>query len=350
MRWPWSRRRPEARAAYTDAIVGALLAQASGGSASTTPLGLASVETACGLYGRAFASAALAPDVTALTPSLLAGAVRSVLRRGEWVAAIEVVSGVVRLLPVASWDVAGSDPDPATWLYRCDLPAPSGTVRRTLPAGAVIHLQFASDPGRPWIGVSPIAYAAATGRLAAALERSLADESGGPVGHVVPMPPVTPEEDDDDTDPYAATRTDLGALRGGLALVDSVADGGGDRLLRPDSDWRPRRIGPNYPEAEVTLRAAVEASVCVAYGIPAAYMSATSAAAIRESWRAFIVGAVEPLARQFAVELGAKLDAPGLEFDFGALRSADVTGRARAVASLVTAGVSVEDARAAVGI
>ena len=38
----------------------------------------------------------------------------------------------------------------------------------------------------------------------------------------------------------------------------------------------------------------------------------------------------------------AKLDAPDLELDFTALRSADVTGRARALGSMVQAGIAPE--------
>ena len=253
---------------------------------------------------------------------------------------------------MASWDVLGFSPDPNTWSYRVTLATPSGRDEiETVPADAVVHLRFAVDPRRPWAGIAPLTWAASTGRLGAALERSLGDEATSPVGTVIPVPATGTEEDDDtDTDPLASLRVDLAQLRGSVALIDSVAGGWGDKMERPDSDWRPRRIGPNPPDSEAMLRKAVEASICMVMGIPPSLSNATASAAIRESWRVFVNGSCEPLARQLAVELAYKLDAPGLRFDFSSLRSADVTGLARAVSSLVTAGMSLDDARAAVGL
>ena len=51
-----------------------------------------------------------------------------------------------------------------------------------------------------------------------------------------------------------------------------------------------------------------------------------------------------------AAELGDKLDRPGLALDFSALFASDITGRARAFASMVQAGMEIERAAALSGL
>ena len=51
---------------------------------------------------------------------------------------------------------------------------------------------------------------------------------------------------------------------------------------------------------------------------------------------------IQPTALAILPELRLKLDTPDLELDFMALRSADVTGRARALGSMVQAGIAPE--------
>ena len=175
-------------ASFTDAVVGALLAQAAGGT-TADPSATAALEAAAGSYARAFAVAEISPDTPAtraLTPELLALAARDLIRRGEFVWAIEVGRGGVRLTPSASWgDVRGRF-DPVTWRYRVDLFGPSGNTTRHLPAAAVIHGRYSVDPARPWWGVSPLGWARLTGRLHANIEDALSDEVGGTRGHILP--------------------------------------------------------------------------------------------------------------------------------------------------------------------
>ena len=33
-----------------------------------------------------------------------------------------------------------------------------GTVKRTLPSDSVLHLRYATRPGAPWAGISPLAH------------------------------------------------------------------------------------------------------------------------------------------------------------------------------------------------
>ena len=203
-------------AGFTDAIVGALLAQAAGG-ATADASSTAALEAAVSSYARAFAVAEVTPATPAtraLSPAVLALMARDLIRRGEFCHVIGVDRDGARLTPAGSWDVRGRT-DPATWRYRVLLSGPSGSVTRNLPAAAVIHGRYSVDPARPWAGVSPLAWASLTGRLHASLEDAIADEAGGTRGHLLPVP-QGPDGDelDPDTgepvDPLADLRADVG--------------------------------------------------------------------------------------------------------------------------------------------
>ena len=58
-----------------------------------------------------------------------------------------------------------------------DLFGPSSNETRIYPSASVLHFRYASDPERPWHGISPLGYARATGKLAANLELRLAEEA-----------------------------------------------------------------------------------------------------------------------------------------------------------------------------
>ena len=142
MRWPWQRE-PEKRQSvpFTDAVVAALTAQASGqavGDASA----IAALEAAVALYSRAFSAVKLSPAVPALSPGCLALIARNLIRRGEDVHALMLDGGAIRLQPIGSWDVRGG-PREADWWYRVDEFGPSGNLTHFLPAAAVLHVRYA---------------------------------------------------------------------------------------------------------------------------------------------------------------------------------------------------------------
>ena len=72
--WPFQRRETRADSSYTDALVAAITANASG-KTTAFPTATAALEACAGLVGRAFASASIqgAPDhvTEAVTPALL---------------------------------------------------------------------------------------------------------------------------------------------------------------------------------------------------------------------------------------------------------------------------------------
>ena len=183
-------------------------------------------------YARAFAGAAVSPDIPALTPAVRANIGRALIRRGEAVYLIEVRRGAVKLIPVGSWDVRGGW-EPESWFYRADLFGPSGNITRFVSGSAVVHVKYSYDPARPWLGLSPLQWASATGTLAANLEKRLGQEAGGPVGHVLPVP-QDPENGDGDGEDDSAEekaldtlRKDLAVLNGKTALVETTAAGWG---------------------------------------------------------------------------------------------------------------------------
>ena len=347
--------RQQGGAGFTDAVVTALLNAATGGTvrdASAT----AALEAAAGSYARAFAVAEVSPSTPstrALTPALLALAGRDLIRRGEFVWAIEVAAGGVTLLPAGSWDVRGGW-DMADWFYRLDLFGPSGNVTRLLPGAAVVHGRYSVDPARPWFGISPMAWASLTARLHASLEDALADESGGTRGHLLPVPqgPDADGDDDDTEDPNKQLRSDIQGLRGRTALVETVAAAWGEgRGAAPLADWKPQRIGADPPAAMVDLRSDSARAVLAATGCPPEIaIGGADATAARESWRRFLHGSVQPLAQVLATELAVKLDEPRLQIGFDKLFASDLMGRARALGSLTKAGVPLEEARRLAGL
>ena len=129
--------RPETRAGYTDAIVEALLKEATGGDYGVcSSLGV--VEACAGLWGRSFASATVTPvnmATAALTPAVLETIGRRLLLHGEAVFEIAVEDGAVRLVEASNWEIE----ERGQWLYRADFSTPEGTYSRSLSADRVLH-------------------------------------------------------------------------------------------------------------------------------------------------------------------------------------------------------------------
>ena len=349
MRWPWGRTetRQQSGGTFTDALVAAIVARA-GGASVGEPGALGALEVAAGLWSRAFASTELSPAIPAVTPSMLASVGRELVRRGESLWAIDVSRGVITLTPAGSWDIAGGS-NPETWVYRLDTFGPSGSETRVYPASSVLHFRYAPEPERPWSSPSPLGYARATGRLAANLELRLGEEAGAPTGSLLAVP--SDGGDGSTDDPLASLKTDLGALRGSVALVETTSGGWSEgRAAAPQSDWKAQRMGANPPATLSELRGAAAMDVLSACGIPPGLASdKAEGSGQREAWRRFGI-TMHSVARGVAQELGEKLDVPGLRLHFEALGSADLAGRSRAVGILAKAGVPLTRALELAGL
>lgn len=331
---------------FESLLVGAIEDQAVGLS-MLRPLALGAVESCAGAYSRAFASATVEGPTSvsgAVTPAALASIARQLVRRGESVHLLDVDrAGRVRLLDCASWTLTGSAGGP--WRYQVSVAGPSSTTLRHVDEAGVVHCMYSVDGSRPWAGRSPLSWAADTSRLAAALERSLADESGGPVGHLIAVP--VDGGDGDEDDPLAQLKRDIRGLAGRAALVETVASGWGEgRAAAPQKDWMPRRLGAAPPDSLIALREAVTVTIASACGVPPVLvLDGGDGTARREAFRQFLHGSIQPVARLVAQELTEKLEQP-VRLSFAALHAADVTGRARAWRSLVGAEGKMPDADA----
>ena len=329
--------RPETRGSYTDAIVQALLQEATGGTtASVASLGV--VAACAGLWARSFASATVTPSSMAtesLTPMILEAIGRRLLLYGEAVFEIRVEDGVVELVEASTWDIE----ERGAWLYRADFSTPEGTYSRTLTADRILHPRIGASSKRPWQGESPIP--SATAKLAAQLETKLTQEVGGPVGNLLPLP---------SKGSVTALQGDIDRLSGRTVLVESTAGGYGDKEAAPRGDWQTRRIGADPPEAMIGLRKDVQASILAACGCPGSLIERSDGTLAREEMRRFLHSTISPVARVVADEMAVKLDTPGLAFDFSSLFASDLSGRARSFQSMVGGGMEVGKAAALAGL
>ena len=351
MRWPWQKAAENRAGGYGDRVVNALLAQASGQAADSS--GLAALEIAAGLWARGFSVADVAPDslaARAVTPEVLAGVGRELVRSGEALFEISLSGPGLKLLPVGSWSISGG-PDPESWFYLCTSTGPGGAmVRRVIPAAGVLHFRYATDPRRPWAGISPLAYAGATAELASNLEKRLAEEVGGPVGSVIPVPSEVGATEDD---PLQGLRADLNQMRGAVAIAETTQAGYGEgRAVAPTTDWRPIRIGAHPPEVLAGLRSDSAALVLAACGIGPSLggLIRADGGAQREAYRRFLHSTIVPALALVASELQEKLDEPQLTMRVERLFAGDLTGRARALGQLTTAGVPLDQARRIAGL
>ena len=338
---------------FTDLVVAGLLSRASG-ERTNDPASLAAIESAAGIWSRAMMSATVEGDdrvQSAVTPRYLKLVAREWIRSGDIVHVIAVSdAGKVTLLPCASWDVNGGPGEENYW-YRCDLYAPSNTENITVPAAGVVHSRWATHPEEPWRGRAPWQLANLSAGLLAALERSLAWEAATPVGQLFPQPDVGGDEDPDDDDEHAQLRTTIANLEGAAALVPTTASGGGlGPQEAPRQDWRGVRVGADPPQSLIGLREQVELSIFGACGIPAALaVGRNDGTLARESWRRFVVGAVEPMANELAGVLSEALETP-VSFNFRSLWAHDLVGRVTAYDKLTKAGMPPAQARIISGL
>ena len=358
MRWPWQPPIVEHRSSLTDQVIVALLQSASGGGARPA-LATGALESCATLYSSALSSCTLSgpSSVThALGADWRASVASSLIRRGQALHVIgaDPVSGL-SLAPVGHWDVYGG-PRPTSWYYRCELAGPSGTAWETHTAAEVLHLRWLTDPARPWAGVSPLQRAADTGSLSGWLEKRMSEEASGPVGSFLPVakydadPGADLDGANDERDPLAALRRDIGAARGQVLAVESQIAAADSPASAPRKDFQVLRFGANPPRDLVELRDRVQLDIGAACGIPRGLLaSSTTGQAVRAYWYQFVSTSVAGLARRIEAQLREQL---GVEvaIDTAPLGGVDLTARAAAFSRLTEGGLTATGARRAVGI
>ena len=335
MNWnPFKRAPLETRAdSLTDALVQLLVNNATGASlANVSETG--ALEIASGLIGRCFQAAKIKTaraSIIDAVPSRVLGMIgRGLIRRGEVLFYIKVQGGAINLFPCSSWNVEGGY-NPESWQYNVTLSGPGENVTLRAPAERVLHFKYSVDPERPWKGIAPLGAAVLAGRLNSEANLLLADESSGPRGSILPV-----AKDPDVTVDSIVSK--LKTLGGGVAMVESMSQWGTTKDL-PKTEWETKRIGPTTPDSMNELRRQSDLLVLGACGIPTALFDKSDGTGLREAYRLLLVGTLVPLGRGVSLELGEKLDAPGLVIDWSEARAADIQGRSRSYQSLVGAGM-----------
>jgi len=222
---------------------------------------------------------------------------------------------------------------------------PQSTRHRMLPAAAVVHVRYLTDPIRPWCGVGPLQAAVLSGRLNAEVTQALADAEGGPRGSLLPLPDV-----DGDDESIGELKRDIRNLRGRLAFVESTQTmHAGAAANAPRGDWETKRVGADPPAGEVKLLERSFHEVLSACGVPAALFETGDGTAAREAFRRFLHSTLQPLGDLIALELSAKLEAD-VTVNLDRLFAADLAGRARAFQSMVGAGMDPGKAAGLAGL
>ena len=252
---------------------------------------------------------------------------------------IAVSGSKVSLLPAGSWDIEGG-PEPESWTYRIDVFGASIHRTEFAEAAGLLHFRYATDPGVPWVGLSPLSYARDTGKLAAALEKRLGEEASAPVGNLLPIPDVEKDEgDDSNSSPLATLKSDLRNARGRTLLVPTTAAGFGEGMAAaPRQDWKQQRLGADPPDALEKIRGAVSETVLACCGVPVELAELGQGTAAREAWRRFLHATIDPLGKIVAEELSEKFEFP-VTLSFENLMASDIVGRARAFQSMVGGGM-----------
>ena len=153
----------------------------------------------------------------AVTPGFLGQVGRDLVRSGDSMHVIDVDEmGRVSLLPCSSWHFEGNA-HPDTWTVRATFYGPSTSTTRNLPFDGVVFCKWGSTPGQPYIGTGPMSWAHTTARLQSETERSLADEAGGPLAHLLAVP--QDGGDDSEADPLKLLKADIRTARGRALLA-----------------------------------------------------------------------------------------------------------------------------------
>ena len=143
----------------------------------------------------------------------------------------------------------------------------------------------------------------------------------------------------------AGLKQDIANARGKTALLEIGDWGSGDAKVQLKSE----RFGAEPPASLVELVDVSSREVYAACGFNGALWGGSSSAAVREAWRLALFGVLAPLGRLVESELQEKLD-DTVTLSWQELRASDLSGRARAMQSMVGGGMALADAVAVAGL
>lgn len=339
---------------FTNLVVNAMqYAWSGGGLVDADPASAGGVAVAAGAYARAFSAATVtgpAAVVSALQ-DVLACAGGAYARDGEFVARVHFHDDELRLRPVQIVDGEGPSSSPV-WTVR--EAAPSGDYKDVKVAAAdLLHVVWHPDESTSGLRGEP-PWCGGLGRAAANVEDSMAREARLPVGHSLALSSAS-EWEDDAVDEFYDGMSDLvqtSSKTGFMPLLvqgaSAIGGGGGSggSFLK--------RFGSAYAAASPQLQAELTGAVLASCGVPPLLLSRSLAgSALRDAWRAFLSSACQPVAdqlaraasRTFAADIEIAVSSPSRH-----QTPADLVSRARAVGSLVNAGIEPDRALEIAGL
>lgn len=336
--WPFGKRDDpprEQRAAFPSVTAEYMAGRRQGVlSDGAVPLS-ATVATIAGTWSRAFAMLDPDPDPNPLTADVLAAIGLDLCLRGESCWHIHLDRGELRLARAAYWDLVA----PNRFHLHIAHPHTTETVRAL--ADEVLLLTINSPANAPWQGRSPFQMMGGSPALMAQIESAVSGAVEWVGRALLPFPDTVPEEQQ-----TAAIR----GLKGGgmLAAIRSRADFATNTGQSRASEFRAVPLTPPLEDADLnpTVEQLHDRLLAAAGVPPAMFAGSGNAGSARESYRFFTVGTILPIARQLLPEL-RKIGVTALSSK--SMLSADVAGRARAVGTLVGAGMDLQKALELVG-
>lgn len=292
------------------------------------------LETAAGIIGRALMSARVISSGSLVTPSVLFAIGRSLVRHGEYVA----VETGGRLIQTTIHRVTGGT-DRDGWRYELAFKVPDGRrATKVYSESDFLFVKYIDDGIR---GQSPINIADTSSRILGNLTERVAEESGTPVGYLLPIPAR-----DGASANVAGLRNSIAQMAGRVLTVESAQSLANTAGFTRTSGWKTERLGMDIPVAVVSLMERIYNEVLSLCGIPLAIVTQSSQ---REAWRQFLFGTISPIGKLIEQEFQSKL---GSEFrlEFDELRASDITGRARAFNSMVSSGMDLTQAAGLSGL
>ena len=352
------KRETRARESFTDQQIVLISAAARGNDDVATAC--SAVEVAAGMYARDLSLAEVTPRnsrTVSITPSWLALAGRELARSGQFVCDIQIVSGKVALQPAAFAYAARGNVDPSSWIWTLNMYGPGYARTRSRPNDGIVNIAIGRTVSRPWAGRAPWQSASLTAGMLSGIERQLRGEARSKSGYILPTPDVGDRsqgpDDDGATDPLTKLREDLAAAEGRTLIAPSMAAGyGAGPGVAPSlsNEYQSRRFGINPPEAVAELRRDVERSILATFGIlPSLVDPKASGTALREARRQYHAGTVVPLATLIEGSLSESLN-ENIRLDMRKGRATDSATLSRAISSLTSSGMTLEDAIVAVGL
>lgn len=326
---------------YTQQMLAAQFAAASGKVGDARLLAIS--QAAARLYGSALASARITPPNPALDAATRYSIGESLVLDGVYCAIIDLVGTRLRLVQASIEDVRGKSPSPDSWMYDLEIPTPDGSVRRTVAAPGVVHIQW---------GAAGTPLASITANTLGAIENAILAEANAAQGQLFILPTPQTKTNAETQAAVKAVQTSIQKARGSSVVFNVGAAQWSEAGRNSGSkSYSFERFGSEFDPTAPALREQAASDLLAALGIPPALLGRTGdGTGSREAMRQFLHGSLQPLAARIATELSDKLDAKSVRFDFTELFAADIQGRARAYGSLTKAGMDASKAERIAGL